>query len=528
MNRIFSFICLISIASGATAFAAAPGAPASPEVTANGDPNGLMKATIKVKAPATTVDGNTLDKVQKLEIYRNGNVVKTFDLISPGEEQTFDDVTTAYGYVEYTAAAFNATGKGELSVPQQVFIGVDVPLPPAELKAKVSNNRISFTWPKSAKTGENGERIRQDALTYTLDALDASYSYQSTLSETKGQTHDYFCDPHSGVQDIRRFGVRASNTAGWSEYRYTKVVFGAPYYLPFKESFAGAISHGLMWQEGDGDFMITSEDCVDGDSGALLCIPTFGEPTSFNLGKMCMTGTQNPRISFKVKGLGKNETIVIRVARADGAEATLHTITGPITEWETVTIDMSALKKEFYIIPKFLFGTNNKETVLLDDIRIEDPYTTDLGITVNAPETSYGETTIELKVTNEGLEASSEASIDLYTNGVSTERIYINDILQPGETKIYNAVVNVEGDESVEVKARLTWLFDVNPANDTASAQVIPVMKNNTGEAGIESINRKSTTSSIFTLDGKAIISTDISTLTSGTYIIDGRVTIVR
>lgn len=527
MKRLLTnFVSVIFPA--AAVVAAVPGAP---ELKAVADASGLLKVSVTVTAPAADVDSKPLTAIRKMELRRDGELVKVFESVNPGEEYQFDDTSVTNGYAEYTAVAFGADGEGEKSEVQTVFAGVDIPLPPKQLKANVSSGRISFTWPKSDKKGENGERVIQSRVSYLLEALDDSYNLVSVLTDTKSQAHDYFIDTESGGQDIRRFGIRAYNAAGYSGYVYSRVVVGAPYYFPLKESFAGGVHHGLAWQEGDGSFVIDTANSSDDDFGSLACVPAMdGSVSSFNMGKISMANTLNPRLSFRLASLGEDESMNVRIARADGAEASLLTIKGPVDDWTLFTVDLSPLKREKYIIPKFQLGADNINIVYIDDVRFEDPYPSDLGVRVKAPSSAFGATPVGVELTNEGLEPADLADIDIYADGKRVTTLKLEETLHPGEVKVFDTEVNVTGDTSVEVKAVVRWALDVNPMNDTAGAQIIPAPESQ-GTAGVDCVETTpaaETFPQIFLPDGRMLPGVSVESLSPGLYIIDGKKVLIK
>lgn len=506
--------------------------PQAPEnFAATADATGLLKATVTLTAPSTDVDGAPLTKISKIELMRDGSVVKVFDNVTCGDNYEFIDTSVSNGFTYYTACAYSDATAGETGSSNRIFVGVDTPLPPKQLKAAASDNKIAFTWPKSDKKGEHGERVIQSAVTYTLERLNDSYDPVSTLSETKGQAYDYHYPCNTGAQDLIRFGIRASNAAGYSDYTYTRLVVGAPYMFPLCDSFAGGTLHTFSWQEGDGTFGAVTTESSDGDAGALQCIPADNGATSFNLGKISMANTLNPRMRFNVIGLADGEKLNVRVARADGAEATLHTITGPIDDWTEVTVDLSALRREAYIVPKFQFAADNENVVYIDNIAFEDPYTHDLAVMVKAPETAIGQTPVEIEVTNVGLTEYSpaeKASVSVYVNGTATETLQLTEAVQPGQTVTLNTTADITGQESVEVKGILFWVLDINPYNDTASAQVLPESRNEANWAGVNNVLSEPATTTIYLPDGRKVASDDVNSLPKGIYIINGRKVIVK
>lgn len=79
-------------------------------------------AVIIFKAPATDVNGAPLASLTKIEIARNGEVVKTFDNPAPGAELTYSDIVPENGDYTYTLTASNDTGAGRV-IEKTAFVG---------------------------------------------------------------------------------------------------------------------------------------------------------------------------------------------------------------------------------------------------------------------------------------------------------------------------------------------------------------------------------------------------------------------
>lgn len=51
--------------------------PAKGQISATADPNGLHKATVTYTVPSTSIRGNAISDVSKVELYRDGGIIKT-------------------------------------------------------------------------------------------------------------------------------------------------------------------------------------------------------------------------------------------------------------------------------------------------------------------------------------------------------------------------------------------------------------------------------------------------------------------
>lgn len=407
----------------------------------------------------------------------------------------------------------------------------DIPLPPGNFRASDGGDRYVFTWSKVGKTGVTGGAVDQNSVSYILEELNENYESQRILASGNIQTYTFFYPTTNGEQDLKRFSIYARNSAGSSDKAYTKVVTGKPYNLPFKESFATSASHGLLWQDGDGAFNVTSELTFDEDGGSIACIPASdGSASSFNLGKIMMAYSANPRLSFSLIGLEEGEKLNVRVMRPDGQEATVKTVTGPVDEWTIFVVELDAVKNQKFIIPKFQMAAGNKGMIVIDDINIYDPYDNDIAIMVRPLDNREGSTTVRVTVDNMGLTVCTGATVALYADGEFVTRHEISGDINPGDRYTFDAPVSVKAKQEVEIKAVAEWAFDLNPYNDVATTRMLGVEAPQISTAGVSSptTGLNFSTARIFTVDGREVRANSMEELQPGIYIMDGKKFIVR
>ena len=81
-----------------------------------------LKATVSFTAPAMAFDGSALTtNLTKIEVMRDGAVVKTLEDIAPGAAMQFEDEGMTIGNHTYTAIAYNENGRGQKSPMLTVF-----------------------------------------------------------------------------------------------------------------------------------------------------------------------------------------------------------------------------------------------------------------------------------------------------------------------------------------------------------------------------------------------------------------------
>lgn len=406
----------------------------------------------------------------------------------------------------------------------------DVPLPPSSFRASDGLDRYTFTWSKVGRVGANGNAVNPDNVTYVLEALDGNYDPQRVLVADKVLNYTLFYPTTKGEQDIMRFGLYARNSAGKSDYVYLKVVTGAPYNLPFHESFAIGATRGLCWQDGDGLFGVTSEYSADDDFGAMMCVPAADRSaSSINLGKIALEHSLNPRLSFRMYGLEEGEKLNVRVARPDGQEASLLTINGPVDDWTTYTVDLKPLANQKYIIPKFQLAEGNENAILIDDIVISDPYTTDLGVIVRPADTSAENPTVRIYLENAGLTpVSGEIPVRVTVDDYSGTEFF-SGTLAPCEKGVMEVRIPVKDTDPHEVKVRVEYPYDLNPYNDVASTQFVMDAPVSNSQASVEGILLNGEgPHRVYGLDGRMMKVASFNDLAPGIYIFEGKKIIIR
>ena len=121
VNAAISFVVRpINIKAHIRLSALAPGEVS--DLKAIPDAEGDFKATISFKAPELTINGQSLGSLTKIEVTRDGKLVKVFDTPAPGDRITFEDVATEGGDAQYIVTPYNSEGSG---IPSStvVFMG---------------------------------------------------------------------------------------------------------------------------------------------------------------------------------------------------------------------------------------------------------------------------------------------------------------------------------------------------------------------------------------------------------------------
>ncbi len=96
------------------------------DVTATAGAFGKLENTLSFTLPVKKYNGESLDVIDRVEIYRNGSrrPVKTFDSVKPGEKITWLDTEVEQGMVNYRILVFNSEGQGKEALVSN-WVGVN-------------------------------------------------------------------------------------------------------------------------------------------------------------------------------------------------------------------------------------------------------------------------------------------------------------------------------------------------------------------------------------------------------------------
>jgi len=121
-------------------------APAAPDnikvVTENPD---VLDAKISWKNPTTTFGGDKLSSINGVVLLRDGEQIKVYTDVQPGQELTFtDDKVKSYGEYRYDIMAFNAKGDG-MKGTIFAYVGQDAPGVPTDVEVSVNDDFLGAT-----------------------------------------------------------------------------------------------------------------------------------------------------------------------------------------------------------------------------------------------------------------------------------------------------------------------------------------------------------------------------------------------
>lgn len=449
---------------------------------------GVGEATLTFRAPTKAINGQTLSSISKIEVRRRAeteDLIHTFTNVTPGQQLTFTDNGALDGFNTYIITAYSGDEAGE-PAERRAYIGFDIPGTPKDVRATSGLDAITVDWKAPSTLGVNGGYVEPDELTYNIYTLDLEALDFVILKEgVKGLSYQPQV-PMYGVQDLHYFAVSGVSDVGEGEYEVSNLVIsGAPYTLPFRESFRkGNLDNSLWWVDTDDCFWPKSYNSADDIIGSADWTPKEkGTVASFNSGKISLKGAANPVLRFWHNGVpGLDYHLRLEVMTPDNKTVELKDIdysklTGD-RQWIEEVVDLGDYAAYDFIVLKFLGECNDKELQRLsfDAVEIYDVLGHNLCAVSTKPTlTGTVGNVMEAGVTvrNIGENVEDNFTIDLYLNGrkVASQK---GGPLDPfrSETYYLNFTPKVEDAGQCEVYATVQPASEDDDPSDNTTAKV--------------------------------------------------------
>lgn len=496
----------------------APAAPVITEVTA--DRTGALGVTGKVAVPTTSVDGNTISAVDKIEVVRAGTIVDTIENPAVGTTVDFADNTlTSTGEFGYVAYAYIGDAKSSASEEVKTYVGCNTADEPTNLRivrSETNPAEVTVSW--DAPTVDYAGYPLNGDLTYNIEVYpdNAYYHGNKTYTGITGNsftfTPTYETGRDHGFVYVKISAVNINGTAGYSATS-PNIYAGEALTLPFAESFPNyTLTH--PWGDGnsngpkiasitdderalsfnqyngwnrlmDASFQ-NSEGSQDNDNGfagmfgwSFVADEPGGyhdEWTELLAPTVNLTGVQNPVLSFYTYNWTANgpceNTLDVDVVAADGTRTNAKHLVikdlGTAPGWQHVAVDLNQFAgQEVSLIFKGTIiarNDNGYNWILLDNVRIDSFSAVDLSVSeITAPVQAVPNEpfTVSALIENHGSQTVAAHSATLLHNG---EEVATQDLgaLEFGK----NELVEFQHSLSVQDPIGNTFRIRVNAEND--------------------------------------------------------------
>lgn len=207
-----------------------PSAPMDFDVMAGG--SGANNATLMWGNPSTSLDGNPLASLDRIDIYRNGEVVHQVEDPVPGNFMTWKDNDVPTGMTTYQVVGVNEYGNGK-PAERSIFIGRDAPGQVRNLTAAKDEDSyvVRLSW-QAPIVGKHGGYMDASTMRYNV----VRYPDEKVMAE--GITECAYVDETITETTVYTYGIVAINDDGeGDELRSNPVVSGPALEIPFSCTF---------------------------------------------------------------------------------------------------------------------------------------------------------------------------------------------------------------------------------------------------------------------------------------------------
>lgn len=503
---------------------------------------GALQATLTFKVPLKSVDGNYIDKVDSIQIKRDGEEIAALTNKAAGENISFvDDNVPADGNHTYLITPFLNGNFGKSSTISS-FIGRDVPETAKNTILMDNTNNILALWDTFSDKGPNNGYVDggQVAVSfYKLIATMNGYALGDYLTTSNpGETRvtipmnpEETTASDGKTQTLLQLATQASYEDYNSEYAFTyPMIIGPSIKLPYKESFAaGKIENGFAWIEGNEQYnnnntasawQINEDYSGDADGGSAMWHDyttftingpvdysiTAGDEVSINTPKITLNGAANPMLYFNLFArAGQQAKLKVQAQTPDGINHDLETYDLSTTQqdgWTTKGIDLSKYISERYIVLRFWGIANENDVELgIDNINVFDQLEDNLkAVDIHVPYSVRAGKTgkADVYVKNFGAHPAKNYSVVLYADNEPVDTVNVNGGLQiiDKDTVSLSFPVAINRTENINLRAEVIDPNDMDEDDnntETKSVRILPseyakvnTLEATTGDNGVE------------------------------------------
>jgi hypothetical protein len=460
------------------------------DVDVEADPTGEASATLSFKAPTTTYAGTALTGTLSVRIRRNGEDIKVFENVTPGQSLTYvDSDNVPNGNNNYRIIAYNDAGVGDID-EETVFVGVDVPKAVTNVNITEPNaNSLTLTWDPVDVVGENGQVVNPEKVIYFIYSTlqsGSSIAYDEQLGYVKGETS--FTFPYNndeGTQKRKYWAVIPVTVAGTGESALCSYYVGKPNTLPFEEHLTTTAFQHDTWSYSVSTtkYVILSltELSSDGDDNALIFYTEqAGNWGKLTAGKISLKDAENPALTFDTFTSSDINQLHINIITPDGETHSFARFI-PTESYKTYRFDLSEFKNERYIRFEIYADFKAAGAFCFDNICVTDVKSGDLSLRLEIPATArmgVSDTKVKAIVRNESNAAISSFALSLTSGNVVIADETINATIEPLESYTGEFLIPIsllKKEKKITINGEVILDADQNTANNTAKCSTTVV-----------------------------------------------------
>ncbi len=271
-----------------------------------------LTVELSFNAPEYTIAGNSLTTLTKVEVSRNGELVRTFENPTPGAFLSFED-TPNNGTVEYSVVGYNDEGKG-LPATISEFVGVNLGSAPINVLIERTEavGEVMVTW-NAVTTDIDGRSLAGHDVKYIVAQYEDGKWNQKSESVAELSFTYQAVDPD--LQQFVQCAVFSFVDGQVGKGKESQMLPVGKPYEGIDESFANATPKYQWGSEITGNFTyvdIFSDEfgvpAADGDNGYLgICCPTFDDGAKIFSGLISLENMTEPTLKFSTWNFRNSE-----------------------------------------------------------------------------------------------------------------------------------------------------------------------------------------------------------------------------
>lgn len=462
---------------------------------------------VKFTAPVKTVTGGTLTSISRIDVERDGKLVKTFNNPTFGSELSFVDEAPEIGDYTYTFTGYNEYGTGyHLSTPGHA--GIFIAKPPVDCFMEQYTDAwgsVKITW-DPVYEDINGYPINPKWLQYVIGTGSGS-SFSGLVEGINPADKEISLDlvrPNTGqalvalsfVPVTPYGGFLGKDNNGNSLNATTNQIFvGTPYASPYMESFGNSALHYSMVQSTDGwriragaSTQAGYTEPQDGDNGFLSYQPNMGRgsKSTIETANILLDDADDIALSFyydAIPGHPAYDFYPYLLVEGDTVQIApvLNTGDATIDGWNHVRVSLAKYRGKVVRLGFYVYCVDYYGFFNIDNLQIRRFPANDLALAaLNVPkEIQVGKDgVVSAQVRNEGYSASTASKVELYRDGKLMASKDV-EALEPYTDKMvtFDMTAGNFWGEKPRFSAKVVWDADEFDYNNTLPDTAITIVQ---------------------------------------------------
>lgn len=444
--------------------------PAAPALVVAPDADGAMKADVTVTAPTVDLAGAPVQGLTKVELYRDGDIVKTWTTgLTAGAVLTYTDNLTTAGTHTYKAVAANAGGEGNMSEAVSVYVGPKAPASVSAVTVGTTDKAgtLHLSWPKVEKD-QYGDAQNPALVTYRVEVVNADGVKEVKADNLKDTQLDVNVCADDAAPAFFTLQVVAKTAVGEAAPKATEAVpAGKPYAMPYTEPFAAGKTDKVYNLEVNDDAAwrtyFSMYPSFDTDEGVVAFVGDNKASATLRSAIISLAGAAKPALSFEYNGYdaNNNDLLEVFVDAGEGLTKVFEAPTPMNAKWNRADIDLTP-----YAGKNIRFAikcTNvNSRVLTIDDLKIVERLGKNLAIidfTLPSAIQADIDEVLPVTIENIGTEDAGEFEVKLFRDGlpVSTEKV---DGLAAGKSTVVEFTENLPVNAGERFDYRVEVIYD--------------------------------------------------------------------